>query len=525
VSVFDKIRLSFRENLSAQAEDLQTLREQVLTIVLRIIALFGVFLVVTNAMVVIQDEDWGLLTFFIIAYAGILICTFVPKIPFSYRASFTVLIPLGLSITDIMDFGLTGDGMVWLFTSAILTSILFGTRWTIFNWIAQAILLLTFAFLIINRHLLTAAPDFTTPLSWLDVALDYIFLGFIVTIGINILINGLEKSLTTTRIATEAVKTHSFHLERRVNQLRTVAEISRTISAETSENYLQRLAEVIQERLDLYYVGVFFVSDDGQYAVLKAGTGEPGKTMLAQGHQLEIGGNSMISWCITHQQPRIALDVGQEAVRFENPHLPKTHSELALPLKSSSEIIGAVSIQSAESQAFDEDDITVLQGLADSLATAIVNARLFQETQNQLYELNTLYSASLSMYTSVQSQDALLTIAEHMLNISGTQNYVISSWDVDRDEVVTIFGYTPGVDVSGGFGQRYNLADYPLTAKVLNERVIIPLRADDPNADQAEVAILRADGLKTLLMVPLITQDKVIGLMEPRFYAPANSSR
>ncbi|NUM49228.1 MAG: hypothetical protein HUU38_31390, partial [Anaerolineales bacterium] len=112
MSVFDKIRLSFRENLSAQAEDLQTLREQVLTIVLRIIALFGVFLVVTNAMVVIQDEDWGLLTFFIIAYAGILICTFVPKIPFSYRASSTVLIPLGLSITDIMDFGLTGDGMV-----------------------------------------------------------------------------------------------------------------------------------------------------------------------------------------------------------------------------------------------------------------------------------------------------------------------------------------------------------------------------------------------------------------------------
>lgn len=515
MSSFSKIRRTLRDNLSAEAEDLKSLREQVLTIVLRITSVFGAFLLFSNAFSVIQSENWVFLGIFISAYLGILICTFVPRLPFSLRATVIILVSFGLSLTDIFEFGLNGDGMIWLFTSVILTSILFGIRWTLVNGTVQALIILTVAYLVMSGRLTVLHPDYTQLTTWIDIGFDYIFLGLIASIGLNILINGLERSLRTTHLATEAVKTNSRNLERRVNQLRTVAEISRTISAEsTSENYLQILAEVIQERLSLYYVGVFLVSEDKRFAQLKAGTGDPGKTMLAQSHQLEIGGNSMISWCITHAQPRIALDVGQEAVRFDNPHLPHTHSELALPLKASEEIIGAVTIQSSEPQAFDQDDITVLQGLADSLATAITNARLFQETQTQVEELNTLYSASLSMYASVQSQDALINIAQHMLNVSGTQNYVVSSWDTTQDEVVTLFGFSPGEDISTDIGHRFKLSDYPLTARVLKERFIVSLRADDPNADHAEVALLNQSGLKSLLMVPLITQDKVIGLME-----------
>lgn len=513
--VFHQLRTKVKEHLSAEAEDIQVLREQVLQIVLRITTIFGAILVLTNAISVAQQQAWPLLVVFLVAYLGILICTFVPKIPFKIRATVTILIPIGLSLTDILDLGLSGDGMVWLFTSAILTSILLGSRWTLINWILQAILLVTVAGLSITGVILVSAPDFTTPTTWVDIALDYVFLGVIVTAGLNILINGLERSLQTTQIATTAVQSHSIHLERRVNQLRTVAEISRAISLEaTTENYLQKLADLIQERLNLYYVGVFILDEEKRFAILKAGTGEPGKTMLELGHKLEIGGNSMISWCITHQQARIALDVGQEAVRFDNPHLPHTRSELALPLKTSQEILGAVSIQSSEAQAFDSDDLTVLGGLADNLATAILNARLFEESQNQLQEINTLYSASLSMYTSVQSQDALLTIAQHMLKVSGTQNYVISSWDTEKDEVVTLFGFTAGENVSHEFGQRYKLADYPLTAKVLKERFIATVRGDDPKADRAEVSLMEEVNLKSLLMVPLVTQDKVIGLME-----------
>jgi len=74
------------------------------------------------------------------------------------------------------------------------------------------------------------------------------------------------------------------------------------------------------------------VFEQGLAGVVRAGRGEAGRAMLREGHKLAIGGNSMIGASIANKKGRIALDVGAEAVFFENPHLPKTRSEMALPL-------------------------------------------------------------------------------------------------------------------------------------------------------------------------------------------------
>jgi hypothetical protein len=111
-------------------------------------------------------------------------------------------------------------------------------------------------------------------------------------------------------------------LKRRTNQLRTAAEVSRAASSILNPDQLvQKVADLVQERFDLYYVGLFLVDETGewtgepgQWAVLRAGTGEAGQVMLAAGHKLQIGGQSMIGWCIANRQARIALDVGEEAV-------------------------------------------------------------------------------------------------------------------------------------------------------------------------------------------------------------------
>jgi putative methionine-R-sulfoxide reductase with GAF domain len=112
--------------------------------------------------------------------------------------------------------------------------------------------------------------------------------------------------------------------------------------------------------------------------------------MLAAGHKLNIGGSSMISWCIVNRQARIALDVGAEAVRFENPALPLTRSELALPLISRGSVIGAVTIQSDQPAAFTAEDITALQTMADQIGNATENARLFQQSRAALQEVDAI---------------------------------------------------------------------------------------------------------------------------------------
>jgi GAF domain-containing protein/HAMP domain-containing protein len=190
---------------------------------------------------------------------------------------------------------------------------------------------------------------------------------------------------------------HSQDLQRRITQLRTAAEISRLIGAiQDPQSLLRQVADLIRERFNLYYVGVFLLDDREEYAILKAGTGEAGQKMLASGHKLIIGGDSMIGWATANHKARIALDTGQEAVHFKNPWLPLTRSELALPILSSQELIGAITIQSVEPEAFDQDDITVLQGIADSLSIALHNARLFTQLQESLSEIQNLHRQYLA---------------------------------------------------------------------------------------------------------------------------------
>jgi GAF domain-containing protein/anti-sigma regulatory factor (Ser/Thr protein kinase) len=146
---------------------------------------------------------------------------------------------------------------------------------------------------------------------------------------------------------------------------------------------LQRTVDIICDEFGFYYAGVFLLDDLKQYAVLKAGRGAAGKEMINAGHKLAIGGNSMIGASVANRQGRIALDVGTEAVFFENPHLPKTRSEMALPLVVGDEAIGALTVQSIEEAAFHDEDIAALQTMADQLAIAIQNSNLHRQAERR----------------------------------------------------------------------------------------------------------------------------------------------
>ncbi|MBI3160384.1 MAG: PAS domain S-box protein [Chloroflexi bacterium] len=174
-------------------------------------------------------------------------------------------------------------------------------------------------------------------------------------------------------------------LQRQTNRLQTAVEISsRTISLLEPGELIRQAVELIAERFGFYYVGLFLVDAPRKYAVLAAGSGEAGRQMLASGHHLRVGGESMIGWCVANKQARIALDVGEDAVHFENPFLPKTRSEMALPLSARGEVLGALTVQSEVEAAFTEDDIAALQAMSDQLASAIENARLYEESQSEL---------------------------------------------------------------------------------------------------------------------------------------------
>lgn len=180
-------------------------------------------------------------------------------------------------------------------------------------------------------------------------------------------------------------------LKRRNVQITAAAEVSReALAIREVDVLLQRAVNLISERFGYYHVGIFMVDEAREYAVLRAASSEGGKRMLERHHRLAVGRVGIVGYVAAVGEPRIALDVGEDAVFFNNPDLPETRSEMALPLRVRGEVLGVLDVQSTEPQAFTEEDVEVLQVMADQLAAAIDNARLFRALDERLREISLL---------------------------------------------------------------------------------------------------------------------------------------
>lgn len=185
-------------------------------------------------------------------------------------------------------------------------------------------------------------------------------------------------------------------LARRSTQLEAASQVARGTAAIRDVNeLLDETVDLISDRFGFYHAGVFLVDDKEQFAVLRAASSEGGKRMLAHGHQLRVGQIGVVGYVAEKGEPRIALDVGADVYYFDNPDLPHTRSEIALPLRLRGRVIGVLDVQSIDEAAFSEEDAAVLQTMADQIALAIENARLLAQSLRALEELETSYGQRL----------------------------------------------------------------------------------------------------------------------------------
>jgi GAF domain-containing protein/HAMP domain-containing protein len=183
----------------------------------------------------------------------------------------------------------------------------------------------------------------------------------------------------------EKVAERTEALRRRAIQLQASVEVGRAVASERElEKLLSMVTHLISERFGFYHVGIFLVDPKGEYAWLKAANSEGGQRMLQRQHRLKVNEQGIVGYVTGTGKARIALDVGEDAVFFNNPDLPFTRSEMALPLIAQGKLLGALDIQSEQGGAFTEEDIEVLSGMANLIAIAIQNAELFAESQAAL---------------------------------------------------------------------------------------------------------------------------------------------
>ncbi len=203
------------------------------------------------------------------------------------------------------------------------------------------------------------------------------------------LISGLEARVTER---TADLEEAHVQVSRRAGQFEAIAQVSRTISAaQNIGELLPLVTRLISQHFGFYHVGIFLIDETGEFAELRAANSEGGQRMLARGHRLRVGQVGIVGRVTETGSPRIALDVEADAAYFDNPDLPDTRSEMALPLKFGDRIIGALDVQSTQPNAFAPEDADILSILADHVSAAIQNARLFEESRQALTEAETAY--------------------------------------------------------------------------------------------------------------------------------------
>jgi GAF domain-containing protein len=363
-------------------------------------AISGIVFSLLFASTAIKEHNFSLISSTIGLFVVCLVFFALRQISYWFRSIIALATIYVFSNIIYFNSGWTGISIILLLFFSFLSTTLLYQGPSRLGLVLSLTTLLVWATLRLTNIISGVGLAFTVNSLALDL-LIVLLTGFSTNLVISSLksryleLDSANKSLQTEQKALqEQMQTQTTMLERRVKQLRTAAEITKSTSSILDPQLLIRqVVDSVRDRFDLYYVGVFLVDAMKDFAILQYGTGEAGRKMVANRHRLAVGGYSMIGWTTQTRQTRVALDIGDEAVHFDNPLLPDTRSELALPITTNATLYGAMTIQSDRPGSFDENDIVVLQSIADNLAIALENNSSFELTQKALEEIRVLNKA------------------------------------------------------------------------------------------------------------------------------------
>lgn len=340
---------------------------------------------------------------FLVLYAALLAASFLPV---SYHVKTGTLLAVGFSVGmyNLLRWGPWADGVVFFLAVSVLAALLLENKAYIY---APLVTILTVAAVgVLNTlgvfPLLAAAVPPTSLQDWITYTVDYIVLSASLSWGIHLFRtefrdiaqrfnSNLQLVIKDRDELEQKVTERTQILTNKTNQLQAASYIARqTAEIQDLSVLLDRVANLVTDQFGFYHTGIFLVNEAGDEAVLQAASSEGGRRMLERGHNLAVGKQGIVGFVAAEKKPRIALDVGNDAVFFNNPDLPMTRSEMALPLLIRNKTLGVLDIQSNLPKAFTFDDVDVLQTLADQIAVAIENARLLDESQATLTQLEAL---------------------------------------------------------------------------------------------------------------------------------------
>ncbi len=387
-------------------------RAQVLDGLLRSLFAFGLITLVAAIINVLKDEHTpdnykiGISLVYLLSFALLASITFIKRISYFWKSITLLLILYVLAVTGLIGAGLSGDGRAFIMAFVVATAILFDLKRSLIALVIGVGTLIAAAVLFI-KGVIYVSPEFlansTNGSAWTTGIIVLVLLSVLLMTPIVYLIKTLEeKNQYSQELLEEVARQHDTleklveartqELEHRAKQLELSSQVARDTLVFTDVNELLiHFTQLIAEEFGYYHVGIFLLDKHREYAILQAASSAEGEKMLKKGYQLQIGDRSgVVGRVASEKHPVIIQGEENASVFFNNPNLPDTRSEMAIPISAQNELLGVLDIQSSKSQAFNQQDVEIFQTLASQLALAVQNKRLFAETQSTIAQLRTL---------------------------------------------------------------------------------------------------------------------------------------
>ena len=332
-----------------------------------------------------------------------------------------------------------------------------------------------------------------------------------------------ESSLDLLRIIADqaAIAIHNARLygeaQRRFEQTQLVLRVTESLSSVLDvTEAMRRVARELCRALQADMGGVYLPDDEGAYLRVVAGYNVP-KNRLGFYRQFKvpIQDHPFIQDAWRTRQAVYSSDVANDprihpVVRKAFPQ----QTTLFVPMIARDQVIGGVyMVWFTEKKELTAEELQLANALGQQAGGMVENARLFEAQESRLKELGLLFETSAAISSSLELNEVLQAVARHMANAIGVSSCSISDWDPGRNTVVTLIDESP-VGEPGDVGSTFDLVDYAPTRRVLLTRQPHIIQAADPKADPVERAFLEKGRQKSCLMLPLVSRDRVMGLVE-----------
>ncbi|MBN1220388.1 MAG: GAF domain-containing protein, partial [Anaerolineae bacterium] len=322
----------------------------------------------------------------------------------------------------------------------------------------------------------------------------------------------------------------------RTRRLEIVATLGEQLNAILdADELLREVVNQIKQNFGYYHTHIYLLDDSGENLIIAAGTGSAGEKMRASNHSISLKAKSLVARAARFGETVTVDDVQAAQDWLPNPLLPDTRAEMAVPIMQTGEVIGVLDVQEDKVGGLDESDANLLRSLANQVAVALSNARLFKQTTQAKEEADQAREEAEQARADIEIANRALeaqvwqTTGQAQLNdkMQGEQDmetlansviqqlcqYLeaqIGALYVVKDKSLMLVGRYAYASKSPA--KEFNFGEGLVGQAALEKRVMIV--ADVPKDYITVSSALGETVPRTIMVFPVVYENRVVGVIE-----------